>query len=68
MTTAIERAEVRAQGRPATASMALRVTMSSAGWTDGWKLVLRHADRLVAEDGAGRGAAVRPAASARAGV
>ena len=47
VTTAIERAEVRLEGRPATAPMALRVTHVFRREDGGWKLVFRHADPLV---------------------
>jgi ketosteroid isomerase-like protein len=48
VTTAIERAEVGLEGQPATAPMALRVTHVFRREDGGWKLVLRHADPLVA--------------------
>jgi ketosteroid isomerase-like protein len=48
VTTAIERAQVKVEGQAASAAMALRVTHVFRREDAGWKLVLRHADPLVA--------------------
>jgi ketosteroid isomerase-like protein len=48
-TTAIERAEVKVAGQEKAASMALRVTHIFRKEDGAWKLVLRHADPLVAK-------------------
>lgn len=48
VTTAIERAPVKVEGRERAASMALRVTHVFRKEGGAWKLVLRHADPLVA--------------------
>lgn len=53
VTTAIERAVVRIEGQPAPAPMALRVTQVFRREEGGWKLVLRHADPLVAKTASG---------------
>jgi ketosteroid isomerase-like protein len=47
--SAIERAEVRLVGQEAAAPMALRVTHVFRNEDGAWKLVLRHADPLVAK-------------------
>ena len=48
-TTAIERAEVRVAGQEKAAPMALRVTHIFRKEDGAWKLILRHADPLVAK-------------------
>jgi ketosteroid isomerase-like protein len=48
-TTAIERAEVKLAGQDKAAPMALRVTHIFRKEDGAWKLVLRHADPLVAK-------------------
>jgi ketosteroid isomerase-like protein len=48
-TTAIERAEVRVAGQDKAAPMALRVTHIFRKEDGTWKLILRHADPLVAK-------------------
>jgi ketosteroid isomerase-like protein len=48
-TTAIERAEVRVAGQEKVAPMALRVTHIFRKEDGAWKLILRHADPLVAK-------------------
>jgi ketosteroid isomerase-like protein len=48
-TTAIERAEVKVAGQEKAAPMALRVTHIFRKGDGAWKLVLRHADPLVAK-------------------
>jgi ketosteroid isomerase-like protein len=47
-TTAIERSEVKVEGQERAASMALRVTHIFRREDGTWKLMLRHADPLVA--------------------
>jgi ketosteroid isomerase-like protein len=49
VTTAIERAEVKVEGQDAAAPMALRVTHVFRKEDGAWKLILRHADPLVAK-------------------
>ena len=51
-TTAIERAEVKVAGQDKAAPMALRVTHVFRKEDGAWKLVLRHADPLVAKTAA----------------
>jgi ketosteroid isomerase-like protein len=48
-TTAIERAEVKVAGQEKAAPMALRVTHIFRKEDGAWKLILRHADPLVAK-------------------
>ena len=48
-TTAIERSEVKVAGQDKAAAMALRVTHIFRKEDGAWKLVLRHADPLVAK-------------------
>lgn len=48
-TTAIERAEVKVAGQDKAAPMALRVTHIFRKEDGAWKLILRHADPLVAK-------------------
>ena len=48
-TTAIERAEVKVAGQEKAAPMALRVTHILRKEDGAWKLILRHADPLVAK-------------------
>ena len=48
-TTAIERSEVKVAGQEKAAPMALRVTHIFRKENGAWKLVLRHADPLVAK-------------------
>jgi ketosteroid isomerase-like protein len=48
-TTAIERADVKVAGQDKAAPMALRVTHVYRKEDGAWKLVLRHADPLVAK-------------------
>jgi ketosteroid isomerase-like protein len=49
VTTAIERAQVKLEGQETAALMALRVTHVFRREDGAWKLVLRHADPLVAK-------------------
>lgn len=51
VTTAVERARVRLEGQETAAPMALRVTHVFRREHGAWKLVLRHADPLVAKSG-----------------
>lgn len=53
VTIAIERARVRVAGEATPALMALRVTHVFRGEDGAWKLVLRHADPLVARTAPG---------------
>ena len=51
-TTAIERAEVKVAGQEKAAPMALRVTHIFRKEDGAWKMILRHADPLVAKTAA----------------